>query len=92
VVTTFSTPQLAPVQPGPDKDHDNAVFGLEPATGVSIAVMTAVPEAGTLAGAKICSRKLLAIVTAAEACFDGSATLCAISVTVAGVGKIRGAV
>jgi 3-mercaptopyruvate sulfurtransferase SseA len=35
---------------------------------------------------------LLVIVTVAEICFEGSATLCAVSVTLAGDGRIPGAV
>ena len=92
VVTTLSTPQELPLHPGPDTDHDSAMLGFEPGGGVRVAAMVAVPETGTLAGADICSKKSLVIITAAEACLDGSATLCAISVAAAGAGKICGAV
>jgi hypothetical protein len=43
-------------------------------------------------GAESCSEKLLVMVNAAEICFAGSATLCAVSVTFAGEGGIPGAV
>jgi hypothetical protein len=36
--------------------------------------------------------KWLVIVTVAVICFEGSATLCAVTVTLAGAGKIPGAV
>lgn len=35
---------------------------------------------------------VIALVTAAESCFEGSATLCAVSVTLVGEGRIPGAV
>jgi hypothetical protein len=57
------------------------VEGFEPASGVSVAAITPAPPQATLGGAESCSEKLLVMVTAAEACFAGSATLCAVSVT-----------
>lgn len=57
-----------------------------------MATIVALAPAGTLDGAESCNAKLLVIVTAAEICFEGSATLCAVSVTVAGDGRIPGAV
>jgi hypothetical protein len=47
---------------------------------------------GTLAGAESCNKKLLVIVSAAAACFAGSATLCAVTTAADGLGKICGAV
>jgi hypothetical protein len=92
VVTTVSVPQEAPVQPGPLNDHASAVLGLEFGAGVIVATIVAVAPAGTFDGAVSCSEKLLVIVTAAEICFEGSATLCAASVTFVGEGRIPGAV
>ena len=92
VVTTVNVPQELPLHPGPLNAHASAVLGLEPGTGVSVATMVAVPPAGTLDGAVSCKEKLLVMVTAAEICFEGSATLCADSVAFAGEGRICGAV
>ena len=91
-VTTFSDPQDAPLHPMPDKDHASVSLGFEPGTGVSVATIPAEAPTGTLAGAESCSVKLLVMVSAAEARLEGSATLCAVSVAVAGDGKICGAV
>jgi len=44
----------------------------------------AVAPAGTLAGAESCREKLLVMATATEICFEGSATLCAVNVALAG--------
>ena len=92
VVTTTNTPQLAPLHPLPESDHASVMLGFEPATGVSVATMVAEPPDPTLAGTESCNEKLLVIVTVAEVCFEGSARLCAVIVTVAGVGRICGAV
>jgi hypothetical protein len=67
-------------------------LGLEPGTGVSVATIVDVAPAGTLGGAESCKEKLLVIATVADACFEGSATLCAVSVTLAGNGRVCGAV
>ena len=91
-VTAVSTPQDAPLHPVPDSDHAKAWVGLEPGTGLNVAAIVAEPAIGTLAGAEICSVKLLVIVSVAEARLEGSATLCAVSARVAGFGKICGAV
>ena len=92
VVTTVRVPQEVPLQPGPLSDHASAVLGLEFGAGVIVATIVAVPPAGTLDGAVSCSEKLLVMVSAAEICFEGSATLCAASVTFVGEGRIPGAV
>src|SRR6266851_8488391 len=92
VVTTTNTPQLAPLHPLPESDHASVMLGFGPATGVSVATMVAEPPDPTLAGTESCNEKLLVIVTAAEVCFVGSATLCAVILTLAGVGRICGAV
>lgn len=68
------------------------MLGFEPGTGVNVAVMTPEPPEATLEGAESCSEKLLVMVTAAEACLEGSATLWAIMETVASAGRICGAV
>lgn len=88
VVTTV----CVPLQPGPLNDQASAVLGLEFAAGVIVATIVAVAPAGTLDGAESCSEKLLVMVNAAEICFAGSATLCADIVTLAGEGRIPGAV
>jgi hypothetical protein len=92
VVTTVNVPQELPLQPGPLSAHASAALGLEPGTGVSVATIVAVLPAGTLEGAESCNEKLLVMATAAEICFEGSATLCAVSVVPAGEGSVRGAV
>ena len=80
------------MHPGPLSDQARIVLGLELGTGVSVATIVADPPVGTLDGAESCSVKLLVMVTAADTCFEGSATLCAVSVTLVGDGRIPGAV
>jgi hypothetical protein len=92
VAITVSVPQELPLQPGPLSDQASTVLGLEFAAGVIVATIVAVPPAGTLDGAVSCSEKLLVMLSAAEICFAGSATLCAVSVTLAAEGRIPGAV
>jgi hypothetical protein len=86
-----SVPQLDALQPAPLSVQFSTSLGLEPGTGVSVATMAALPFACTIAGATIVNEKWLVIVIAAEACFDGSATLCAVTVTAVAVGKLCGA-
>ena len=88
----MSTPQDAPVHPAPWSVHEIRVLGFEPGTGVSVAVTAAVRPVVRFPGADSVSEKLLVMVTVAEACFDGSATLCAVTVSVGALGRIRGAV
>jgi hypothetical protein len=92
VVTTVSVPQLLPLQPWPLNAQDSTVLGFEFGTGVIVATIVAVAPAGTLDGAASCNEKLLVMANAAEICFEGSATLCAVNVALAGEGRIRGAV
>jgi len=92
VVTTVNVPHELPLQPGPLRAQDNDVLGFEPGTGVIVATIVAVAATGTLEGAEICNEKLLVMDTTPETCFEGSATLCAVSVALAGEGRIRGAV
>jgi len=80
------------MHPAPESVQESVVLGFEPETGVNVAAMTAEPPEAMLEGAESCREKLLVMVTAAEACLDGSATLCAVTVAAAGVGKICGAV
>jgi hypothetical protein len=87
-----SVPQEVPPQPGPLSDQASVVLGLEFGTGVMVATIVAVVPVGTPDGAVSCSEKLLVMFSAAEICFEGSATLCAVSVTFAGEGRIPGAV
>ncbi len=92
VVITVNVPQEVPLQPGPLSVQASAVLGFEPGTGVSVATIVAVPPAGTLEGAESCNEKLLVIVNAAKISFEGSATLCTVSVVLAGEGSVCGAV
>jgi hypothetical protein len=92
VVTTVNVPHELPLQPGPLSAQASAVLGFEPGTGVSVATIVADPPAETLDGAESCNEKLLVMATAAEICFEGSATLCAVSVALAGEGRVCGAV
>lgn len=92
MVVTLRTPQEDPPQPAPLSDQASTVLGLELGRGVSVATIVALVPAGTLDGAESCSVKLLVMVIAAETCFEGSATLCAVSVAPAGDGRIAGAV
>jgi len=91
-VATLNVPQELPLQPGPLSVQTSAVLGFEPGTGVNVATIVAVPPAGMLEGAESCNEKLLVMVTAAESCFEGSATLCAVSVALGGNGRVCGAV
>jgi hypothetical protein len=91
-VPTVSVPQAVELQPGPESDEERTVLGFEPGTGVIVATMAAVLPAETLGGAVICSVKLLVMVIAAEACLEGSATLCAVTAAAAAEGRIAGAV
>jgi hypothetical protein len=92
VVITVKVPQELPLQPGPLRVQESAALGFEPDTGVSVATIVAVPPAGTLEGAESCKEKLLVMATAAEICFEGSATLCAVITALAGEGRVCGAV
>ena len=91
VVTTVSVPQELPLQPGPLSAQAIVELGFELGTGVSVATIVAVAPAGTLDGAESCREKLLVMTTTAEICFEGSATLCAVSVAFAGEGRVCGA-
>ncbi len=91
VDTTVSVPQELPLQPGPLSAQDTTVLGFEPGAGVIVATIVAVAPAGMLDGAESCNEKLLVMATVVETCFEGSATLCAVSVALAGDGRIRGA-
>jgi len=92
VVVPLIVPHEAPPHPGPLSVQAITVLGLEPGMAVSVATIAAVAPTGTVEGAASCSEKLLEIVSAAETCFEGSATLCAVNVTLAGEGRICGAV
>src|SRR5260370_7847157 len=81
VVATTSSPQVVPLHPAPESVQDSVVLGFEPRTGVSVAAMTLEPLEAMLEGAESCREKLLAMVTAAAACLEGSAPLCAATVT-----------
>jgi len=92
VVVPLIAPHEAPLHPGPLSVHAITVLGFEPGIAVSVATIAAVAPTGTLDGGESCNEKLLVIVSAAETCFEGSATLCAVNVTLVGEGRISGAV
>jgi hypothetical protein len=92
VVMTVNVPHELPLQPGPLSAQDSDVLGFDPGTGVIVATIVAVPPAATLDGVESRNEKVLAMATAAEICLEGSATLCAVSVALAGEGRICGAV
>jgi hypothetical protein len=91
-VVTVSTPQAVPLHPLPESDHVRICEGFDPGTGVSVAVIAVDPAACTLLGADNSNVKLLVIVSIADAACEGSATLCAVSVTFTAAGKTCGAV
>jgi len=91
VVVPLIVPHEAPLHPGPLSVQAIAVLGFEPGMAVSVATIATAAPTGTLEGAVSCNEKLLVIVSAAESCFEGSATLCAVKVTLAGEGRICGA-
>src|ERR1700719_103033 len=91
-VNTVSAPHADPLHPLPDNDHTSTSLGFEPGTGVSVAMIPAEVPTGTIAGAESDSVKLLVMVSAAEARFEGSAMLCAVSVSAAVAGSTCGAV
>ena len=91
-VNTVSEPHADPLHPPPDNDHASTSLGFEPGTGVSLAMIPAEVPTGTIAGAESDSVKLLVMVSAAEARFEGSAMLCAVSVSAAVAGSTCGAV
>ncbi len=85
-------PQAAPEQPGPATLQLTTWLGFEFGAGVSVAVYAAEAPVFTVVGPPTVSVKLLVTVIAAPADFEGSATLRAVSVTLAGDGRICGAV
>jgi hypothetical protein len=91
-VATFSVPHDAELQPDPESDQARIVLGFDPGTTAIVATIAPVPPAGTLCGAATCNVKLLVTLMVAEACFEGSARLCAIIVALTGEGRIPGAV
>ena len=91
VVTVLSVPQALPAHPDPPTDQLIIELGFDPATGVRVATRTAVADVETVPGALSCNVKWLVTTIPTEVCLEGSATLCAVSVTEAGDGKICGA-
>ena len=84
-----SVPQAEPLQPGPLRLQATAVFDVP----VTVAVNDCIPAAGTeaLVGLMLTSRGTAAtMVTLAEADFFGSATLVAVTLTVAWEGALDG--
>ena len=85
-------PHAAPVQPGPDKLHATAKFGVEPAADVNAAWNVAAAPELTDAGPEMATVKPLAIVSVTLPLTLVSATLVAVIVALAGCGKFAGAV
>ena len=92
VVVTVRMPQLLPAHPLPLSAQERVLFGLEPGTGVKVATMAAVTPVCNEDGATICRVNELVKLTAAELCFEGSATLVATTVTPGEAGRVPGAV
>src|SRR6266852_6462947 len=92
VVVTIRTPQSVPLRPLTESDQLRLLEGLDPGMGVSVATTACVAPVCTEEGALSCSVKLLVIVTFAEFLREGSAALVAVTVTLAGLGRICGAV
>lgn len=92
VVVPLIVPHETPLHPVPLSIHAIAVLGFEPGMAVNVATIAVVAPTDTLEGAESCNEKLLVMVNAAETCFEGSATLCAVNVTLAGERRICGAV
>ena len=92
VVVTIRIPQPVPLHPLPESDQLRLLEGLDPGTGVSVATTACVALVCTDDGALSCSVKLLVIVTLDEFLREGSAALVAVTVTLAGLGRICGAV
>ena len=89
---TLRAPQDVPEHPAPETAQEIAGFGFEFGTGVSVAERPALAPAATDEGPLTVKVKLLVMVIAAVAFFEGSATLVAVIVTVGGDGKVCGAV
>src|SRR5258708_284804 len=88
----LSVPHEVPLKPEPVTDQLITELGSERATGVNVATRTAVADVAMVPGALSCNEKRLVIVRPAEACFAGSASLCAVTVTDGKGGKTCGAV
>ena len=65
-----------PNSPGPGMVQERFVEGFDPTIGVRVEAMMPDPPEATAGGAESCREKLLVMVTAANACLAGSATLC----------------
>src|SRR5260370_1556193 len=87
LVAWVSTPQLVPLHPAPEILQERFVEGFEPAIGVSVEAMVPDPPEATAGGAASCKEKLLVMLTAAETCLPGSATLCAVRARVVAGGR-----
>src|SRR5256885_16358610 len=92
VVAVPGFPQKFPPQPVPERLQLKVEFGFEFGIGVSVATMVADAVVAMLVGPESCNAKLLVIFSAATANFEGSATLCARTITLGVEGKICGAV
>lgn len=90
--TGVIVPQLTPVQPAPEICQDKTLLGFAPGITSIVAVNSALPPVTTLDGPLKEIANPLVRCTRADACFEGSATLCAVTVTSADGGKLCGAV
>src|SRR5258708_21159001 len=84
-------PHAFPVHPAPESCHTRARLGFEFCAGKNVAVNCPVAPGATFAGPLTVSPKLLVIWMVATTCFERSAAERAVSVTVAGEGRICGA-
>ena len=85
-------PQAAPAQPLPETLQEISVAGLEPGCGVRVAAKFALSPAFIEEGPLTENAKWLVKVVVTAALLEGSAMLVAVTKTVGGDGRIRGAV
>jgi len=85
-------PQAVPLHPGPETLQLTTRLGFELGAGVSVAVNCAVVPLATAEGPRTVKVNALVMLSIALAAFEGSAALVAVRVTLAGVGRICGAV
>ena len=88
----LSVPHDEPLQPVPESDQFSTELGFDPGANASVATIVAELPAGRFVGAVSCSVKLLVMSIVPDACFEGSAALVAVTVTLEAVGRRAGAV
>lgn len=87
-----SVPQAEPEHPAPERSQVRAGLGLDPGTGISVAVICAEPPVRRFAGPERVSVKVLVKWTMALDCLEGSAALVATMEISDGLGRFCGAV